>query len=291
MRVIAPLLHWTEAQVHVLRGNWDAAETSLRLGDAGPHDYPIMRVPACLARAQHAEARADYRGVLRALAPLTEEWARGDVAEPGLWPWTDVYANALVVEGRLEEAGAFLDTYEKVAIDRGHRSARARLGYARGRLLGAHGRLDESRAAFQGAIALLDELPLRHDRARANFAFGQTLRRAGKRREADAVIRTARDLYAGLGASTYVARCDRELKAGGLSIVRGERAFDELTPQEKSVAELVARGFSNREVGAELFISTKTVQYHLTRVYTKLGVRSRAELAGIWRADPGADRA
>lgn len=285
LRLILPLLHWTAAQVHVLRGDWPAAEESLRLGDAGPQDYPIMRAPSCLAHAQHAEARADYRGVLRALEPLTQEWARGDVAEPGLWPWPDVYANALVVEGRLDEASAFLDVHEAAAADRGHRSARARLGYARGRLLGALGRLEESRAAFEAAIALLDELPLRYDRARADFAYGQALRRAGKRREADAVIRTARELYAGLGASTYVARCDRELKAGGLAVVRGQRSFDELTPQERTVAGLVARGLSNREVGAELFISTKTVQYHLTRIYTKLGVRSRAELAGVWRPD------
>jgi DNA-binding CsgD family transcriptional regulator len=202
------------------------------------------------------------------------------VDEPGAWPWPDVYANALVVEGRYDDADAFLRPHEALALERGHRSATARLGYARGRLLGAQGDLHAAREFFERSRALLADTPLRWDRARVGFAYGQTLRRAGKRREADAVMVTARDLYAALGATTYVARCDRELKAGGVHAARGaEQPVDALTPQEEAVAELVASGLSNREVAAELFVSMKTVQYHLTRIYAKLGVRSRTELA------------
>jgi len=153
----------------------------------------------------------------------------------------------------------------------------ARLGYARGRLLGAMGDLPAARRAFEESLALLDGLPLRYDLARVNFAYGQTLRRAGKRREA------ARDLYLSLGAHTYVQRCERELKAGGLHPLRGPRGHVELTPQEDAVTLLVAQGLPNREVAAELYVSPKTVQYHLTRIYAKLGVRSRAELAAVRR--------
>jgi DNA-binding CsgD family transcriptional regulator len=227
-----------------------------------------------------AEARADYSGVVRALEPLRQPWAGAGVDEPGAWPWPDVYANALVVEGRYDDADAFLRPHEALALERGHRSATARLGYARGRLLGAQGDLHAARESFERSRALLADTPLRWDRARVSFAYGQTLRRAGKRREADAVMVTARDLYAALGATTYVARCDRELKAGGVHVARGaEQPVDALTPQEEAVAELVASGLSNREVAAELFVSMKTVQYHLTRIYAKLGVRSRTELA------------
>jgi len=88
----------------------------------------------------------------------------------------------------------------------------------------------------------------------------------------------ARETYLGLGAQTYVDRCDRELKAGGLHTSPVTRHDVSLTPQEESVTALVAQGLSNKEVAAELFISTKTVQYHLTRIYAKLGLRSRAEL-------------
>jgi DNA-binding CsgD family transcriptional regulator len=229
-----------------------------------------------------AEARADYAGVLRALDPLRQPWAGGSIDEPGAWPWPDVYANALAIEGRHDEAEVFLRPHEALAAERGHRSARARLGYARGRLLGGTGDLTGARVAFEGAAALLEDLPLPYDRARTHFAWGQTLRRAGKRREADPVLQTARDLYDRLGATTYVERCDRELRAGGVHAGRpapAERDAAELTPQEELVAELVARGMTNREVGTELFVSTKTVQYHLTRIYAKLGVRSRGELA------------
>ena len=89
--------------------------------------------------------------------------------------------------------------------------------------------------------------------------------------------------YLSLGAQTYVQRCERELKAGGLHPMRGPRGQVELTPQEEAVTVLVAQGLSNREVAAELYVSPKTVQYHLTRIYAKLGVRSRAELAAVRR--------
>lgn len=279
--VTGPLLHWTAVQVHTLRGDWQQANDALRHADAGAQDYEIMRVPTYLSRAQVAEAKADYAAVLRILRPLTRLWQRSSIDEPGQWPWADVYANALVIEGRYSEADAFLMPREKSAAERGHRSARARLGYARGRLLGACGELGSAREAFEGALVMLEDLPLRYDRARVNYAYGQTLRRAGKRRDADAVMSTARDLFASLGAATYVARCERELRAGGVHAVRTERRVDELTPQEEAVTWLVARGMSNREVAAELFLSTKTVQYHLTRVYAKLGIRSRSELAAL----------
>jgi DNA-binding CsgD family transcriptional regulator len=283
MRLIEPLLAWTRAQVHGLRGEWELADRAVGEAAAGPRDYEIMRVAGALARAGVAEARADYAGVLRALEPLRQPWAGGSIGEPGAWPWADVCANALVIEGRHDEADAFLRPHEERAADRGHRSTQARLRYARGRLLGATGDLDAARAAFQESADLLEDLPLPYDRARTHFAWGQTLRRAGKRREADPVLQTARDLYVRLGATTYVERCDRELRAGGVHAGRaaGERDAVALTPQEELVADLVARGMTNREVGTELFVSTKTVQYHLTRIYAKLGIRSRGELAAL----------
>ncbi|MGQ4618886.1 LuxR C-terminal-related transcriptional regulator [Nocardia sp. R7R-8] len=281
MVLLDPLVQWTVVAVHTLRGEWEQADSALRRADAGPQDYEIMRVPSLLARAQWAEARADAAGVLRVLRPLTEPWARGNVDDPGQWPWADLYAHALIAEGRYDEADRFLAKHERRAAELGRISAQARLGGARGYLLGVRGDLDGAREAFETALGLLDELPLRYDRARVTFSYGQILRRAGKRREADAEFTAARDIFVALGARTYVIRCDREHKAGGVRVHRLERAVDALTPQEEAVAELVARGMSNREVAAELFVSTKTIQYHLTRIYSKLGIRSRVELAAL----------
>ncbi|MER6979492.1 response regulator transcription factor, partial [Streptomyces carpinensis] len=92
-------------------------------------------------------------------------------------------------------------------------------------------------------------------------------------------LATARDLWDALGARTRVEAADRELRAGGVRAPQGPRTPGELTPQEETVAQMVASGLSNREVAARLFISPKTVQFHLTRIYAKYGLRSRTELA------------
>lgn len=283
LELVRPLVHWTGAQTHALRGNWAAAREHLRRGAANTHDYEIMLVPSCLARAQCAEVEADYPNVIRHLQPLLALQPRAGIDEPGSWPWVDLYANALVMTGRVNEADMFLTPHERLAADRGHRSAMARLGYARGRIDGARGDIDTARETFETALHHLSTLPLPYDRARVNYAYGQTLRRAGKRRDADAVMRAARELYAALGAAAYVQRCDRELKAGGLNLKRTALDISDLTPQEQAVADLVAAGKSNKEAASELFLSVKTVQYHLTRVYAKLGLRSRSELAAHFR--------
>jgi DNA-binding CsgD family transcriptional regulator len=280
--IVTPLLAWTATQIHSLRGDHERAERVLRDADSGADDYEIMAVPRRLARASMAEVRADYAAVVRALAPLSAQ-EHTAVAQPGWWPWRDVYANALVMEGHLDEAEAFLDRHEDRARQQQNHAELARLRWARGRLHTARGDLGSARTAFESAIASLDTLPLRWDRARAHFAYGQSLRRLAQRREADTILSTARELFLALGASSYVARCDRELRAGGVHQGRPERGGGELTAQETAVVDLVARGLSNKDAAAELHVSPKTVQYHLTRIFSKLGVRSRAELAGLHR--------
>ncbi|MFI5614202.1 LuxR C-terminal-related transcriptional regulator [Amycolatopsis sp. NPDC051903] len=249
-------------------------------------NYLIRQLPGRLARALVAETRADSAGVLRALHPLTRPRLPSGVDEPGHWPWHDVHAHALILTGRLDEADAFLTPHERLAEKREHVSARARLASARGRLLGARNDLAGATAAFDEARELIATLPLRYDRARIDFAHGQTLRRLGRRARADTALTAAREGFATLGAATYVARCDRELKAGGVHVPRADHG--DLTPQEEAVVQLVSRGLSNREAAAELFLSVKTVQYHLTRVYGKLGIRSRTELAA--RRNPDGPR-
>src|SRR5262245_2379494 len=178
-----------------MRGNWQDAATAARAAAAVTQDYDMMRIPTLLARAQIAEAEADYAKVRSALEPLTRLKSGTAVNEPGLWPWADQMATALVLEGHPDTADAFLHPHEERARAQGRRSALARLGHVRGRQLGATGDLPAARRAFDESLALLDGMPLRYDLARVNFAYGQTLRRAGKRRDADAVISTARDIY------------------------------------------------------------------------------------------------
>jgi DNA-binding CsgD family transcriptional regulator/tetratricopeptide (TPR) repeat protein len=282
--LLRPLVHWTGAQVRALRGEDEAVERHLRLGAAAEHDYTVMIVPALLARAHAAEAASDYDAVVRALAPLVVRTPRGGLDEPGFWPWHDIYANALVVTERLDDAEAFLGPLEATAQERQHRSTGARLGYVRGRLLAARGDLRGAERAFEAARAEIAGLPLPYERALVDFAHGMSLRRAGRRRDAAALLATARRAFAGLGAQVYVQRCDRELRTGRPAAGSADAGTDVLTEQERTVATLVATGRTNAEVAASMLLSVKTVQFHLTRVYAKLGIRSRTELAARFPA-------
>jgi DNA-binding CsgD family transcriptional regulator len=326
MELLRPLIHWTGAQIHAIRGDWDAAAGHLEQGAAPSDSYPVMLLPYCLAQAQVAETKADYDGVLRALVPVLRMPRTTGLDEPGFWPWQDHYANALVMTGRVEEADAFLVPLEQLAQKRRHRSTLARLAYVRGRIHAACGDLDAARTSFLGGLRQLDGLPMPYARARVKFAYGQSFRRAGKRREAATMLAEARDLFEVLGAGAYVERCSREMRASGVPSGNGgsgvpragavsrsrpgrPSAFRvplragipqaELTEQEKAVADLVAAGSSNKEAAAELYVSVKTVQYHLTRIYAKFNVTSRSGLAAVYsgREDysgvsglPGEDR-
>jgi DNA-binding CsgD family transcriptional regulator len=299
MDLVAPLLHLTVAQISALRGRaGEAAEYSGR-AQVGPEAYPVMQVAAAMAAAAVHESVGDYAGVLRDYEPVVRMDRSSGLDQPGFWPWQDVYANALVMVGDLDRADAFLAPLEDVAASAGHRSTMARLGSVRGRLLGARGQTDEAVQTFEQARAAIEGLALPWGAARVRFAYGQTLRRAGRRRDATAVLARARDGFAGLGASVYVARCERELQAAGTGAFRvraagpaGEadesaasgQAAAPFTSQEEAVARLVAAGRSNREAARELFVSVKTVQYHLTRIYAKLGIASRSELAAVYRS-------
>ena len=304
IELLRPLLHWSGAQIHALRGDWDAAARHLERGAAASDSYATMLLPYCLAQAQVAETKADYDGVIRALMPVLRMQRNSGIDEPGFWPWQDHYANALVMVGRAEEADAFLVPHEQLAVRRGHRSTLARLAYVRGRIQAAGGDLDAARSTFQGALAQLDSLPMPYARARVKFAYGQSFRRAGKRREAAAILAEARELFAVLGAEAYVDRCSREMRASGVPSGAGGRSLvlpkagsgtagnsrsaagaagcrwvarppmAQLTEQERAVADLVAAGMSNKEAAAELYVSVKTVQYHLTRIYAKFHLTS-----------------
>ncbi len=319
MELLRPLIHWTGAQIHAIRGDWDAAADHLEQGAAPADSYPVMLLPYCLAQAQVAETKADYDGVLRALVPVLRMPRTTGIDEPGFWPWQDHYANALVMTGRVDEADAFLVPLEQLAGQRAHRSTLARLAYVRGRIHAAGGDLDAARTSFMGGLKQLDGMPLPYARARVKFAYGQSFRRAGKRREAATMLAEARDLFEVLGARAYVERCSREMRASGvpagtvsrrvpvagavnrpapgtLSRVpappRAAAPHADLTEQEKAVADLVAAGSSNKEAAAELYVSVKTIQYHLTRIYAKFNVTSRSGLAAVYSGvaeQPGED--
>ena len=125
----------------------------------------------------------------------------------------------------------------------------------------------------------VDEFPFEH--ARVRLAYGTRLRRAGRRREARAQLEAAHEAFQEIGAGAWAEQASAELRASGARRRAGDVSREHLTPREQQIAVAVAEGASNREVAAQLFLTPKTVEYHLTRVYRKLGVRTRVELVRL----------
>jgi DNA-binding CsgD family transcriptional regulator len=132
--------------------------------------------------------------------------------------------------------------------------------------------------SFERALSLHDAELFPFERARTELTFGERLRRNGNRRRARERLHAALRAFDDLGAEAWATRARAEIASTGERLRTTPEARESLTPREMQVALAVARGSSNNEVAAELFLTPKTVEYHLTRVYRKLGLRSRAEL-------------
>jgi len=136
-------------------------------------------------------------------------------------------------------------------------------------------------ALYQDAIECLVRANVRPELARAQLLYGEWLRRQGRRVDARAQLRAGYDMFADMGMEGFAERARRELMATGETVrKRTSQAAtsDELTPQERQIALLVGEGLSNPEVGARLFLSPRTVEWHLRKVFAKLSISSRKEL-------------
>ena len=127
--------------------------------------------------------------------------------------------------------------------------------------------------------------------ARAHLLYGEWLRRENRRVDARAELRTAHDLFTAMGIEAFAERARRELLATGDTVRRrAAETADELTAQEAHIARLAISGRTNAEIGTQLFLSTRTVEWHLSKVYAKLGVGSRRELRRALAGPPGSVR-
>jgi DNA-binding CsgD family transcriptional regulator len=137
---------------------------------------------------------------------------------------------------------------------------------------------DEAERLFRAASA--PDMPRRpFDWARLQLAYGVWLRRQRRAADSRSPLRTARDAFEALGAAAWSTRARRELRATGETCRRlTDETRDELTPQELQIAQLATEGLSNREIGARLYLSHRTIGSHLYRIFPKLGIASRAEL-------------
>jgi DNA-binding CsgD family transcriptional regulator len=132
---------------------------------------------------------------------------------------------------------------------------------------------------YAEAIARLGRTPLRPELARAHLLYGEWLRREGRRVDAREQLRSAYEMLSDLGAEAFAERARRELAATGMTVrKRTDETRDQLTAQEQQIARLAASGHTNPEIGAQLFLSPRTVEWHLHKVFLKLDIHSRREL-------------
>ncbi|MCU1351530.1 MAG: family ATPase, partial [Acidimicrobiales bacterium] len=188
--------------------------------------------------------------------------------------WEPEWIEVMIRSGRTDEARALLD--ELVALGPPGPASLGAVARVRGMLApdedDAAGHLGTALAVFQASGNKVGE-------GRTELVWGERLRRARRRAEARGHLARAVELLEGVGAALLAARATTELRAAGGVVDEAEPAHVSLTPHELAIARLVVGGASNRDVGARLFISPRTVEAHLSAIFRKLGVRNRRQLA------------
>jgi DNA-binding CsgD family transcriptional regulator len=221
----------------------------------------LGRVPEAIA----AFEQADRVGLARNVSEAVVQRA-GDLV--------DAYVRA----GRREDAEARLTRLEAEA----RRTGAAWAGAVSARCRGLLAEDADVRAGFDAALARHADLPMPFEAARTQLALGERLRRAKQRAEAREPLNAALETFERLGARPWAERAHAELRATGQAGGRrAPAAAEQLTAHELQIALLVAQGMTNREAAAALFLSPKTIEYHLGQIYRKLDVRGRAQLARL----------
>jgi DNA-binding CsgD family transcriptional regulator len=287
LRSLLPLAHSVASLARSGRGEFDAAAEHVRaageLASRWPDDCSQLWWRTAAARL--AQARRDPAGMVEATAPLWEQADRPGFSQLGVQPWLHLYALGTARSGLAEAAREALAELERRARRSNLETGRARayLVQITIELAGARGRraVPHPNLAVEAADAL--------DRALLHVAVGQAWRRAGRRRRAVEELDLGRTLLATLGARPFLVDCEAELAACGRAPTGPSSGG--LTARELAVARAAAAGARNKVIAAELVVSVKTVEYHLSNIYAKLGVQGRGELAlALAKGAPGSAR-
>jgi DNA-binding CsgD family transcriptional regulator len=299
-----------------LAGRWrdaatiaeDAIAAAEQTGQATWHTYSLgVRALMRASLGQEAEARSDAEPALqavergatnaaihavnalgllelslerpaeaaRSIGPLRRRLLAAGVREPGMVRFVPDEIEALIALGRAEEATPLLEWLEACAAELGRESAIAAAERCRGLLAATAGDVEGAAAAFERALAGHERLSMPFEHARTLLALGTAQRRAKRKAAARETLGRARERFDELGAALWSARARAELAR----ITGRAPSAGALTPTEGRVAELAAGGASNKEIAAALFVTPKTVETQLSRIYAKLGIRSRRQLA------------
>ncbi|MCI0581552.1 MAG: AAA family ATPase [Chloroflexi bacterium] len=308
-RVRSDLL-WYLALVELWSGRWSVAgeyaaqlrEFTVQYGMELPYDsFPSALIAMHLGQltlarenAEHALALGEgqqlefFFGILAVCdawsgnpAAALDDFVRAEQAsdafgtkEPSLRYWRAEYIETLLQLGRVDDAARVTADWETAAVRLGRQRIVAQTVRSRGLIAAARGDLPAALAMLELAAGQHEAAGDPFGRARALLALGAVKRRLRQKRSARAVLQEALTGFDALGARTWVG-----VAKGELARIGGRQRMEGLSPSEVSVATLVAEGRTNREIASALFLGERTVGGHLTRIYAKVGVRSRTELA------------
>jgi DNA-binding CsgD family transcriptional regulator len=265
-----------QARVEALRGNEEecraAAEEAIGRGLASGIGWATMM--ARLALAELELGLGNPREAIEQFAQLDQT-----LLPPIAMVATPDLIDACVRAGEMERAHDAFARFEEWSPVHDAPYARAMLQRCRAMLADDEAEADR---LFEEALELHAHEPPPYERARTQLAYGEHLRRGRRKIEARVHLRSAQQTFEALGTALWAERARGELNATGETArKRDVSTVDELTPQELRVAQLVAAGATNRDAATQLFVSPKTVEYHLRKVFVKLGVGSRVELARV----------
>jgi DNA-binding CsgD family transcriptional regulator len=257
----------------VARGELDEAEWAVTESGCGPYLPDLVHFnQAFYARARLRLAQGKVEEALEDALELGRRDARLEIRNPGV-PWRTAAVDALVAMGDREQARQYAREHRQAAESWGTRSA---IGVA----VHAEGVASQDEALLEHAIDLLSATPALLATARALVDLGGARRRAGRRKEAREPLREGLELARQCGATALVETAHAELVTAGARPRRLQfSGLESLTASERRVATMAAEGMSNKEIAQALFVTVKTVETHLSRVYSKLDIGSRGELA------------
>ncbi|ALC06553.1 hypothetical protein CDES_10890 [Corynebacterium deserti GIMN1.010] len=270
--LLEPVHLWTGAQVAAMTGRSELSNHYLQRLTVPDDAFLIQKLTASMGKLITASMISDTRAASIAGDRMASIVYTTNTQQPGFWPWEDMYAISLIRTGRIDAAAAVMDSIPDSTIP----SLRARNLVPQANIEIQRGSTARGVKILSEAVDAITSVNMPAYEARILFEYGLVLRRMGRRSQAAEMFTRAEEVFTAMGAVTLAARCRGERKVAGVGGAR--RSAQGLTPQEEQITALVVDGSSNQEVARELSLSAKTVEYHLTRVYKKFGVSSRAEL-------------
>lgn len=273
------------ASLDARQGQQDAcrADAQEALALSAKHGLGLFRLWALDALAELDLGTGRLEEAVRCLRQKQQALDELELTDPDLSPVPEL-VEAAVRAGSVDPTPELTDAFGRAAEAKGQPWALARLARTSGLLADA----DAFEHHFSAALDLHAATPDRFETARTELCYGERLRRAGQRVRAREQLRTAHEAFDELGATPWADRAGAELQASGeRARKRDPSTLDDLTPQELQIGLLLTSGHTTRQAAAKLFLSPKTVEYHLRNAYRKLGIHSRDELA---QALPGRDR-